>query len=205
MLGFHQHVVHVRTAVAEKLPSFAHLGNHFEIEIGGEDFVLVTRGLGKNLAARITEIAGTVKFADIPGSFGADAVNRSNEITIGCGMGGLLQLPEVFAESSDGSRGIKDDFRSVQPEGASAFGKVPVVADIHADFREAEIKDGIAQIAGAEIKFFPKTGSDMGDVRLTIFANIGAVTANDSCCVVVDSFAVDFVNRDDDCDAEFAG
>jgi len=51
-----------------KRPSLAHLRNHFQIQIGGQHFVFVARGLRKNLAARITEIAGAVEFPIFQGA-----------------------------------------------------------------------------------------------------------------------------------------
>lgn len=40
-LRLHEGVVHVRAAIAVKLPGFANLGNQVQVEIGGEDFVFV--------------------------------------------------------------------------------------------------------------------------------------------------------------------
>src|ERR1700757_4317368 len=90
-LRLNQDFVHVRAAVAEKLPGFANLRNHVEIEVGGEDLVLVAGGLGENLAAWVAEIAGAVEFTDVPGSFGADAVDGGDEVAVGGGVGGLLK------------------------------------------------------------------------------------------------------------------
>src|SRR5439155_6759832 len=73
----------------------------------------------------------------------------------------------------------------------------------HADFCKAEIKDGIAEIAWAEIKFFPKAGRDVRNMRFAIFAEVGAVIVNDGSGVVVDAFGFDFIEGDDEGDAEF--
>ena len=40
-LRLYQGIVHVRATVAEKLPGFADLRNHVEVEVGSEDFVFI--------------------------------------------------------------------------------------------------------------------------------------------------------------------
>src|ERR1035438_7482949 len=96
-LGLYQGLIHVRTAVAEELPGLADFGNHVEIEVGGEDFVFVARRLGEDAAARIAEVTRTVEFADVPGGFDSHAVDGADEVAVGNGVGGLLELPQVLA------------------------------------------------------------------------------------------------------------
>src|SRR5574337_656293 len=99
--GLDQFSIHIGAAVTEKLPGLADFGNLVEVEVGGEDFVLVARGLGDNLAARVAEIAGAVEFTDVPGSFRADAIDGGDEVAVGGGVGGLLEFPKIFAETGD--------------------------------------------------------------------------------------------------------
>ena len=123
----------------------------------------------------LAEVARAIKLADVPGRLGADAVDGGDEIAVGGGVRGLLQLPEIFAQAGDGGRGVEDDLGAVQAEAARAFGKMAVVADVDADLGEAEVEDGVAEVAGAEIKLLPEAGRHVGDVRLAVFAEVGAV------------------------------
>jgi hypothetical protein len=75
---------------------------------------------------------------------------------------------------------------------------MPVVANINADPRKRRIKTRIAKIAGLEIKFLPKSGIDVGDVRLAVFAKIFAVSINDGGGVVIDARLLFLIDRDDD-------
>ena len=52
---------------------------------------------GQELPARIAEVALAVELADVPGRFGADAVDRAHEIAVGHRVRRLLELPEVLA------------------------------------------------------------------------------------------------------------
>ena len=149
---------------------------------------LSRRGLGEDLAARIAEIAGAVELADVPGRFGAHAIDGADEVAVGHGVRGLLELPEILAEAGDGGGGIEDDLGAVQAEGARAFGEVAVVADVDADLGEAEIEDGIAEVAGPEIELLPEARRDVRDVGLAILAEVGAVVVDDGGGVVVDAF-----------------
>src|SRR5436305_4331826 len=103
MSGLYQGFIHVGTAVAEKLPGLADLGNHFKIEIGGEDFVFIAAGLGEDSTARVAEVALSVELANVPGRLGADAVDGTDEISIGYGVRGLFEFPQVFTQSGNGS------------------------------------------------------------------------------------------------------
>ena len=109
-----------------------------------------------HLTARVAEIALTVKFADVPRRFRADAVDRADEITVGDGVRGLFEFPEIFAQTRNGCRRIKNNFRAVQTETSRAFGKMAVVADINADSRKRRVETRITQDYRGENKIFPR-------------------------------------------------
>src|ERR1035437_1660609 len=159
--GLYQGLIHVGTAVAEELPGVAYFGDHIEIEVGGEDFVLVAARLREDAAARIAEVALSVEFADIPRSLAAPAVDGAHEIAVGHGVRGLLQLPQILAEAGHGGRWVEDDLGAGQSQGARAFGEVAVVADVDADLDEAEVEHREAEVAGAEVELLRKAGRDV--------------------------------------------
>jgi hypothetical protein len=64
-----------------------------QVEICDNDFILVFAALDQNLAAGVHEIAGAIKFAELPGFFQADAVIGANENTVGNRLGRLFKLP----------------------------------------------------------------------------------------------------------------
>src|SRR5712692_6264853 len=144
-----------RAAIAVELPGVADFLNFIKIQIGDEELILVAAGLLDDFAARIAEIALAVEFANFPGSFGADTVDGGNEISVGDGVSGLLEFPEIFRETGDSGGGVVDDFRSVEAEDARAFGEVPVVADVDADASETRLENGVAGVSRREIKLFP--------------------------------------------------
>src|SRR5438552_3953447 len=78
--------VSFRAAVAIELPGVANFLNFIEIQLGDEQFVLVAAGLLDDFAARVAEIALAVKLADFPGSFGANAVDGGDEVSVGNGV-----------------------------------------------------------------------------------------------------------------------
>src|SRR5208283_4886545 len=96
-----------------------------------------------DFAARIAEITLAVKFADFPGSFGANAVDGGNEILIGDGVGGLLEFPKILGESGHGSGRVVNDFRAIQSQTTRALRKMAVVADVDADARVTRLEDGV--------------------------------------------------------------
>src|SRR5437762_147244 len=51
----------------------------------------------EDAAARIAEVALAVELADVPRCFDADAVDGADEISVGDGVGGLLEFPEILA------------------------------------------------------------------------------------------------------------
>lgn len=166
---------------------------------------MIAAGLCYDLSPWIAEVALAVEFADVPGGFGAYSVDGSYEVLVGYGVGGLLDFPEVFAESGDGGGGVEDDFGSVEAEGAGAFGEVAVVAEVDADFADGGFPDGVAEVAGAEVEFFPEAGVAVGEVGFAVFAEEFAVGVDEGGGVVVDAGAIDFVDGDDEDDAEALG
>src|SRR5437879_2728685 len=145
-----------RAAVAIELPGIADFLNFVEIQIGDEQFVLVAAGLLDDFAARVAEVAFAVKFADFPGSFGANAIDGGDEIRVGYRVSGLLEFPKVFGETRDGGGGVVNDFGAVEAENAGTFREMAVVTDVDTDAGEARLEDGIAGVSRREIKLFPK-------------------------------------------------
>ena len=82
MLRRDERPIHIRAAVAEKLPGSTYFRNLFKIEVGGQYLVLIARSLGKDLAARIGEVAGSVELADVPRRFCANAINGGNKVSV---------------------------------------------------------------------------------------------------------------------------
>ena len=124
-----------RAAVAIELPGVANFLNLLEIQFGDEQFVPVAAGLLDDFAARVAEVALAVKFANFPGSFGANAIDGGDEIRVGYRVSGLLEFPKIFGETGDSGGGVVDNFRSVEAEDARAFGEVAVVTDVDSDAR----------------------------------------------------------------------
>src|SRR6266436_2593155 len=100
-------------AVAEKLPGVTDLANHVEVDIGNNDGVLVAGRLCDDLPTWVTEITLTIEFADVPRLFMADAIDRSDKVSIGGGVSRLLQFPKVLRESCDSRRRIKNKLGAV--------------------------------------------------------------------------------------------
>ena len=94
----HDRLVRLRTTIAEKLPSVTDFSDEVKIHIRDHNIVRVSCTFGNNLSARITEITLTIKFADAPRIFNSRTVDRSHKILIRHGVGGLLQLPQIFAQ-----------------------------------------------------------------------------------------------------------
>src|SRR5712692_9147438 len=158
-----------RAAVAIELPGVADFLDFVEIQFGDEEFILVAAGLLDDFAARVAEVAFAVKFADFPGSFGADAVDGGNEIRVGYRVSGLLEFPKIFGETGDSGGGVVDNFRAVEAEDARAFGEVAVVTDVDADAGIASLKNGVPGVSRREVKFFPEAWVTMGNMVLAVF------------------------------------
>ena len=143
-----------------------------EVEVGRQHFVLVARGLGEDLAARIAEVALAVELADLPRLLDADAIDGADEVPVGDGVRRLLELPEILAQAGDGRGGVEDDLGAGKAERARALGEVAVVADVDADLGEAEVEDRVPEVAGAEVELLPEAGRDVRDVGLAVLAEI---------------------------------
>src|SRR6266404_329419 len=100
-------------AVAEKLPGVTDLANHVEVDVGNNDGILIARRLCDDLSTGVTEITLTIEFADVPRLFMANAIDRSDKVSIGSGVSRLLQFPKVLREPGDSSRRIKNEFGAV--------------------------------------------------------------------------------------------
>src|SRR5216683_2145268 len=135
-----------RAAVAIELPGVADFLDFIEIEFGDEELILVAAGLLDDFAARVAEIALAVELADLPGMLGADAVDGGDEISVGDGVGGLLELPKIFGEAGDGGGRVVDDFGAVEAEDARAFRELPVVADVDANAGVASLKNRVTGV-----------------------------------------------------------
>src|SRR5256885_15190800 len=126
-LQSYQPVIRLRPAVAVELPGVAHLADLLEVELRGDEGVLVALGDGQELSARVAEVALPVELADVPRRLVADAVDGADEVAVGDGVRRLLELPEVLGESGHGGRLVEHDLRARQPELARPLGEVPVV------------------------------------------------------------------------------
>src|SRR5262249_42193944 len=131
-LGRRERRVELGATVAIELPLRAHLADHFEIEIGDDDLVFVARGFGEDASARVAEVRLAVELADVPRGLVADPVVRSDEVAVGHGVCGLLELPEIFGVAGGGGRGDEDDLGAGDAEGACALREMAVVADVDA-------------------------------------------------------------------------
>ena len=187
------------------MPHVADFLDLVEVQVRNDDFFFIPRSFSDDFSARRTEITLAVKFSDIPWMLAPDAIDGANEISICDSMRGLLEFPQILAQSCDGCRRIEYDFRSVQSESSRALGEVPIVADVDADIGELRLEDGITQIPGFEIKLLPESRRAMRNVMLPIFPEVLAVGIDDGRRVVIDALDVLFVNRNDDRHAVFPG
>src|ERR1700756_3372743 len=106
------------------MPHLANFRNHVKIEIGNYDFVFIATGLRDDLSARIAEVTLAVELTDAPRFFPSHTVDRTDKISVGHGVGRLLEFPKVFGEPGYRCGRIEDDLRSVQAENARSFRKV---------------------------------------------------------------------------------
>src|SRR5262249_45468164 len=119
------------------------------------------------------------------------------EISVRHGVRRLLEFPQVLAESGDRRRRVEDDLRAIQPERASAFGKMAVVADVDPRLYETQIENRIPQITAPGVKILPESRSYVRDVRLAILAEICTIVVNHRGGVVIQPLLLHFVDRDD--------
>src|SRR5690242_21586679 len=75
----HQRLRKVGPAVPEKLPCFANLADHVEIEVSGQHFIPVSRRLGDDLAAWIAEVIRAIELAAIPRCLDTDSIDRPHK------------------------------------------------------------------------------------------------------------------------------
>ena len=135
--------------------------------------------------------------------FGANAVDGGHEIGVGNGVGGLLELPQVFGKAGDGCRRVVDDFRAVESEDSGPFREMAVVTDIHADAGVPGLKDRIAGVSRREVKLLPKARMTMGNVMLAVFAEITAIGVNHRGGVKVNAGHFDLIDGHDQHDLVF--
>src|SRR5947209_20123083 len=102
----------------------------------------------------------------------------------------------MFGEARNGCLRIKYDLGSVQSENARALGKVPVIADINTDLSIACLKNGIASVAGGEIKLLPETGSYLGNMVLPILSQVRSIGVDDGRSIEVQTRHLLFIHRD---------
>src|SRR6266545_2921605 len=74
----------------------------------------------------------------------------------------------------------------------------PVIADIDANARESRLKSGVTKIPRPKIKLFPEAGIYVGDVVLSVFAQILAIRVDHRGGVVVNARDLFFINRHND-------
>src|SRR5215469_7548262 len=80
---------------------------------------------------------------------------------------------------------------------------MPVVADVDADFGEAKVENRIPQIPRTKIEFLPEPRRNMRNVCFAVFPEVRTVALNYSCCVVINAFALNFVDWNDERNPQF--
>ena len=83
-----QSAISLRATVAEKLPHFADVRDHVEIQVRDHDLIFIAAGLGNDLAPGIAEITLAIEFANAPWFFSAHAINGADKVSIGNRMSG---------------------------------------------------------------------------------------------------------------------
>ena len=165
------------------MPGIAHFLNHIQVQVAHDQFFVVSAAqVADELALGIAEITLAVKVV-IAVFFDADAIAGADIVGVEDGVRGLLDAPEMLAQSARGGRWNEDHFGAVQAQGAGAFREVAVVADVDADLAHGGIKDGITQVARAEIEFLPEAGQ-VRDMRFAVFAQVAAIGVDDDAAVL---------------------
>src|SRR6185295_8090856 len=100
-------------------------------------------------------------------------------------------------KSGDRRGRVENYLRTVKTQSPCAFRKMAVVANVDADSRKRGIKNRIAKIARTEIKLFPESRVDMGNVVLAILPKILTVRIYHRRSVVIDPGNFFLVNRYD--------
>src|SRR5436305_14796791 len=87
----------------------------------------------------------------------------------------------------------------MQTEHPSAFGKMPVVADVNTDLADRRVEHRIAHVPRPEVKLLPEA-VHVRNVRLAVLAEVFPVSVDDRGGVVADPDLVLPVHRDDQAD-----
>src|ERR1700682_2929277 len=167
--------VRLRPAIAIELPRIADLLNLLQVQVGHQQFVLIAAGLRHDLSAWIAKITLAIELANVPRLLRANPVDGRNKIRVSDGVRGLLKLPQIFGTAGDRGRRIVDNLRTVEPENACAFGKMPIVTDVYTNARVTCVEDRIPGIARREIELFPEARMAMWDMVFSIFSQVAAV------------------------------
>src|ERR1035437_3570935 len=69
-----------------ELPGVAHRLNHVQVELAGDQLILVFRGAGQDFTAWVDKVRVAVKAANVPRRLGANPVDAAHEVTIGHGV-----------------------------------------------------------------------------------------------------------------------
>src|SRR6202041_585407 len=190
-------VVTLRSAVTIELPRRPDILDFVEIKIRHNQLVLVATALRHDLSARIAEITLAVKFADAPGFFCSDSIDRRDEILIGHCVRRLLQFPQVLRQAGNCRGRIENDLRSVQTQYPRALGEMAVVADVYANLSEACLEYRIPRVSRREIEFLPETRMAVRDVVFAVFTEVASIGVEPRCGVVKHPRHLDLVNRND--------
>jgi len=143
-------------------------------------------------AFRIYKVRLTIKVV-VAEIFDAHAINCPHVIFVGDSRGWLLDAPQVFGQSTGGSGRIKNNLGSIESQGPPALWEVSVVTYINANFAHRGVKNRVSTISGPEVKLFPET-LDVGNVLLSILAEVTSVSVNDGGGVIEEARACIFIH-----------
>src|SRR5258705_8765405 len=115
------------------MPCCAGLLNFIHSQISDQKLGLIAAGLRNDFTSRIAEITFAVELPDFPRLLCAYAIDGGNKIGVRDRVRGLLELPQIFGETSDRGGRIVDNLSAVQTENARALRKMAIVTDVHAD------------------------------------------------------------------------
>src|SRR5215217_185556 len=183
-------VVRVRPPVTVELPGVAYLPEHVKVKIAYYDvLVLIAAHSAHHVALRITELATAIEgnrqlavLVVLP----PDTIRRGNEVAVGRGGCGLLNLPEPVGEAGLCGVGIEDDLRPVQTTLPPSFGKVSVVTDVDPDRSDRRLKHRVSKIPGPEVELFPEL-VEVRNVVLPVFPEHRTVGVDHHRGVVVNA------------------
>ena len=165
-----------------------------EVEVAHDQLLVAVAGdVADELAPGVDEVARAVEVV-VAVLLDADPVDGGDEVLVGDGGRGLLELPQVGGQAPAGGGGVVDDLGAGQAEGAPALGEVAVVADVDADPADGGVEHRPAEVARAEVVLLPEA-LDLRDVVLAVLAEVGAVGVDDRRGVVVEAGLLDLVDR----------